>query len=74
MTDTFIHLVPIKDQLSGLFMMRFEWEGPLKTNPCDSFAAQTCYSVVNLTHEAHAVQFLLCWFFANSQIHAVSSL
>jgi hypothetical protein len=43
MTDTFIHLVPIKDQSSGLFMMLLVMGGKTANNPF-TLGPQTCYS------------------------------
>jgi hypothetical protein len=57
MTDTFVHLVPIKDQSSGLFMLRVAMGG-IAQNYCRlQFCRANVLFVLNLTHDCNAVQF-----------------
>jgi hypothetical protein len=56
-THTFIHLVPIKDQSSGLFMMLFAMGGKTATAfPFTSWPRKRVF-VVNLTQARKIVQF-----------------
>src|SRR5690242_20124949 len=57
-TDTFVHLVPIKVQSSGLFTTLWCWEGTASRIQLYGFCRATDLFVVNLTHETRTVQFL----------------
>jgi hypothetical protein len=56
MTDTFIHLVPIKDQSSGLFMMLLVMGGKTANNPFTIGRANVLFAG-NLTQASADVQF-----------------